>query len=99
MPCSKFKRLEFADEVKYTMLRLMQASFIFNFMLQEILDTRIFIHFFFLAPGGFIVESTDPEKPSRSDICVFRWDGNELRQFYDVSPFLMNIDYIGMIFG
>jgi len=39
-----------------------------------------------LAPGGFIVESTDPEKPSRSDTCVFRWDGKteELQQFYDV---------------
>jgi len=37
-----------------------------------------------LAPGGFIVESTDPEKPSRSDICVFRWDGNELQKFYFV---------------
>merc|ERR1719295_1517462 len=36
-----------------------------------------------LAPGGFIVESTDPEKPSRSDICVFRWDG-KTEEFYDV---------------
>lgn len=39
-----------------------------------------------LAPGGFIVESTDPEKPSRSDICVFKWDGSleKLREFYGV---------------
>jgi len=39
-----------------------------------------------LAPGGFIVESTDPDKPSRSDVCVFRWDGEieKLRNFYDV---------------
>ncbi|XP_005100739.1 basic leucine zipper and W2 domain-containing protein 1 [Aplysia californica] len=39
-----------------------------------------------LAPGGFIVESTDPDKPSRSDICVFRWDGDteQLRSFYAV---------------
>lgn len=39
-----------------------------------------------LAPGGFIVESTDPEKPSRSDICVFKWNGTleDLRDFYGV---------------
>jgi len=37
-----------------------------------------------LTPGGFIVESTDPEKPSKSDICVFRWDGDALDNFYDV---------------
>jgi len=39
-----------------------------------------------LAPGGFIVESTDPEKPSRSETCVFLWedDLDKLRSFYDV---------------
>jgi len=37
-----------------------------------------------LTPGGFIVESTDPEKPSRSETCVFKWDGelDELRKFH-----------------
>ncbi|KAK0053190.1 basic leucine zipper and W2 domain-containing protein 1 [Biomphalaria pfeifferi] len=39
-----------------------------------------------LAPGGFIVESVDSGKPVRSDICVFRWDGelDKLRNFYSV---------------
>lgn len=39
-----------------------------------------------LAPGGLIVESTDPEKPSRSDTCVFKWDGDSesAHNFYGV---------------
>jgi len=39
-----------------------------------------------LAPGGLIVESTDPEKPSRSDTCVFKWDGDteSSHNFYGV---------------
>ncbi|CAG5135748.1 unnamed protein product [Candidula unifasciata] len=39
-----------------------------------------------LAPGGFIVEGTDNGKPVRSDVCVFRCDGDldSLRNFYAV---------------
>jgi len=44
-----------------------------------------------LAPGGCIVESTDPEKPSRTDICLFKWDGDleSLRNFYSVFNLLI----------
>ncbi|GFO00381.1 basic leucine zipper and w2 domain-containing protein 1 [Plakobranchus ocellatus] len=39
-----------------------------------------------LAPGGFITESADTGKPARSDICVFRWEGDleQLKNFYEV---------------
>jgi len=38
-----------------------------------------------LSPGGIVADGTD-EKPSRTDICVFRWDGDaeKLREFYAV---------------
>ena len=41
----------------------------------------------FSAPGGIIVDEKDSEKPVRTDICVFRWDGDaeKLREFYAVS--------------
>jgi len=39
-----------------------------------------------LSPGGIIVDEKDSEKPVRTDICVFRWDGDaeKLREFYAV---------------
>lgn len=39
-----------------------------------------------LAPGGFIADSINPEKPARLETCVLRWDGDleHLRDFYDV---------------
>ncbi|XP_014785883.1 eIF5-mimic protein 2 [Octopus bimaculoides] len=39
-----------------------------------------------LAPGGLIVQDTDPTKPSRADICVFTAEENveTLKAFYEV---------------
>ncbi|KAL8599773.1 hypothetical protein ACOMHN_040483 [Nucella lapillus] len=39
-----------------------------------------------LAPGGFIVEDSDPSKPARTDVCVFNCEAapEKIRRFYEV---------------